>query len=180
MGTFGSRLSDPRYVSVVRFAALQLDLGAYPLGPSTGMHVLSQEGCHGSSARYQRAKPLARASLSDGVQVVVTQHCSFTSSDGTVTEVIGSGAGASFAAVSQGSSSIRALYNAREVASASLSVANASIATSRVSVSSSVGPTFYAVNGSTAPLNVELSLVCLLYTSPSPRDGLLSRMPSSA
>ena len=25
-----------------------------------------------------------------------------------------------------------------------------------------------------------LDLVCLLYTSPSPRDGLLSRMPSSA
>ena len=25
-----------------------------------------------------------------------------------------------------------------------------------------------------------LILVCLLYTSPSPRDGLLSRMPSSA
>ena len=25
-----------------------------------------------------------------------------------------------------------------------------------------------------------LRLVCLLYTSPSPRDGLLSRMPSSA
>ena len=25
-----------------------------------------------------------------------------------------------------------------------------------------------------------LHLVCLLYTSPSPRDGLLSRMPSSA
>ena len=25
-----------------------------------------------------------------------------------------------------------------------------------------------------------LALVCLLYTSPSPRDGLLSRMPSSA
>ena len=25
-----------------------------------------------------------------------------------------------------------------------------------------------------------LNLVCLLYTSPSPRDGLLSRMPSSA
>ena len=29
-------------------------------------------------------------------------------------------------------------------------------------------------------LSVPLSLVCLLYTSPSPRDGLLSRMPSSA
>ena len=27
---------------------------------------------------------------------------------------------------------------------------------------------------------VESSNVCLLYTSPSPRDGLLSRMPSSA
>ena len=26
----------------------------------------------------------------------------------------------------------------------------------------------------------ELLIVCLLYTSPSPRDGLLSRMPSSA
>ena len=25
-----------------------------------------------------------------------------------------------------------------------------------------------------------LSFICLLYTSPSPRDGLLSRMPSSA
>ena len=25
-----------------------------------------------------------------------------------------------------------------------------------------------------------LSVICLLYTSPSPRDGLLSRMPSSA
>ena len=25
-----------------------------------------------------------------------------------------------------------------------------------------------------------MSYVCLLYTSPSPRDGLLSRMPSSA
>ena len=29
-------------------------------------------------------------------------------------------------------------------------------------------------------LTKELYKVCLLYTSPSPRDGLLSRMPSSA
>ena len=29
-------------------------------------------------------------------------------------------------------------------------------------------------------LNTEVSDICLLYTSPSPRDGLLSRMPSSA
>ena len=27
---------------------------------------------------------------------------------------------------------------------------------------------------------IALSVNCLLYTSPSPRDGLLSRMPSSA
>ena len=29
-------------------------------------------------------------------------------------------------------------------------------------------------------LSAHLDTVCLLYTSPSPRDGLLSRMPSSA
>ena len=28
--------------------------------------------------------------------------------------------------------------------------------------------------------HTEMSKICLLYTSPSPRDGLLSRMPSSA
>ena len=28
--------------------------------------------------------------------------------------------------------------------------------------------------------NIDLNKICLLYTSPSPRDGLLSRMPSSA
>ena len=30
------------------------------------------------------------------------------------------------------------------------------------------------------PFRAELLKACLLYTSPSPRDGLLSRMPSSA
>ena len=29
-------------------------------------------------------------------------------------------------------------------------------------------------------MHISRSMVCLLYTSPSPRDGLLSRMPSSA
>ena len=29
-------------------------------------------------------------------------------------------------------------------------------------------------------LNIDIRNICLLYTSPSPRDGLLSRMPSSA
>ena len=28
--------------------------------------------------------------------------------------------------------------------------------------------------------SIDMSNICLLYTSPSPRDGLLSRMPSSA
>ena len=32
----------------------------------------------------------------------------------------------------------------------------------------------------TISFGIELYMVCLLYTSPSPRDGLLSRMPSSA
>ena len=36
---------------------------------------------------------------------------------------------------------------------------------------------FVSSNTSSIPLSV---LTCLLYTSPSPRDGLLSRMPSSA
>ena len=41
--------------------------------------------------------------------------------------------------------------------------------------------------GEESPLSVEILMksvlrenTCLLYTSPSPRDGLLSRMPSSA
>ena len=38
------------------------------------------------------------------------------------------------------------------------------------------GPVF----ASWLPWQVEQYLACLLYTSPSPRDGLLSRMPSSA
>ena len=34
----------------------------------------------------------------------------------------------------------------------------------------------------TTPISKEdiKNMICLLYTSPSPRDGLLSRMPSSA
>ena len=37
-------------------------------------------------------------------------------------------------------------------------------------------------NAYTATITVtgDTPMVCLLYTSPSPRDGLLSRMPSSA
>ena len=35
-------------------------------------------------------------------------------------------------------------------------------------------------NSAIQELLSDLSITCLLYTSPSPRDGLLSRMPSSA
>ena len=38
----------------------------------------------------------------------------------------------------------------------------------------------YEVDTGCGFLNHMLELFCLLYTSPSPRDGLLSRMPSSA
>ena len=36
------------------------------------------------------------------------------------------------------------------------------------------------VNIEQASFYIDLLDICLLYTSPSPRDGLLSRMPSSA
>ena len=36
------------------------------------------------------------------------------------------------------------------------------------------------VISSSVSSNHDLYIICLLYTSPSPRDGLLSRMPSSA
>ena len=38
----------------------------------------------------------------------------------------------------------------------------------------------YFTGESVNMLNVRDLVICLLYTSPSPRDGLLSRMPSSA
>ena len=40
--------------------------------------------------------------------------------------------------------------------------------------------TFNAFAGADQWATIALTNVCLLYTSPSPRDGLLSRMPSSA
>ena len=56
-----------------------------------------------------------------------------------------------------------------------------------IPLSASVGDDEIAVRMLAAPVNPsDLNAiegkypVCLLYTSPSPRDGLLSRMPSSA
>ena len=43
-------------------------------------------------------------------------------------------------------------------------------------IDSHVHPVF----GDWTPRQSQLGWICLLYTSPSPRDGLLSRMPSSA
>ena len=42
------------------------------------------------------------------------------------------------------------------------------------------GLTAYNHNLDTSPEHYKNIITCLLYTSPSPRDGLLSRMPSSA
>ena len=43
-----------------------------------------------------------------------------------------------------------------------------------------VGGDYWSVWPSYLLSMVDDSIICLLYTSPSPRDGLLSRMPSSA
>ena len=44
-----------------------------------------------------------------------------------------------------------------------------------------IGSKAQVVMGGGAPVVVQsMTNTCLLYTSPSPRDGLLSRMPSSA
>ena len=42
------------------------------------------------------------------------------------------------------------------------------------------GPDLDTLNQVSDEVLATLSTICLLYTSPSPRDGLLSRMPSSA
>ena len=39
---------------------------------------------------------------------------------------------------------------------------------------------FKAIQDASSRFNIAKNRICLLYTSPSPRDGLLSRMPSSA
>ena len=42
------------------------------------------------------------------------------------------------------------------------------------------GGEILTISDSTTSLDSSTLYICLLYTSPSPRDGLLSRMPSSA
>ena len=43
-----------------------------------------------------------------------------------------------------------------------------------------VDPNFNVMRSNDTESSTATYIVCLLYTSPSPRDGLLSRMPSSA
>ena len=43
-----------------------------------------------------------------------------------------------------------------------------------------VGKTYAMLDDAHEQLKSGVDVICLLYTSPSPRDGLLSRMPSSA
>ncbi len=43
-----------------------------------------------------------------------------------------------------------------------------------------IGIDLGTTNSCVAVMEGDQAKVCLLYTSPSPRDGLLSRMPSSA
>ena len=56
---------------------------------------------------------------------------------------------------------------------------NAQLIYSMTSHDDDVTPLPFDVDASNGAVYVTSSL-CLLYTSPSPRDGLLSRMPSSA
>ena len=44
----------------------------------------------------------------------------------------------------------------------------------------SIGPSRVILEPRTLAKLLDILDICLLYTSPSPRDGLLSRMPSSA
>ena len=65
----------------------------------------------------------------------------------------------------------------------SFGTTNGSIWGTPENVTSNATYTIYANNSggsASATLTLNMNWTCLLYTSPSPRDGLLSRMPSSA
>ena len=60
------------------------------------------------------------------------------------------------------------------------SIANAFDSDPAKGTQNKVGTYLALVNYHANPITSAMFLTCLLYTSPSPRDGLLSRMPSSA
>ena len=61
-----------------------------------------------------------------------------------------------------------------------LSVENRDATNDQVTVDAANATKKYGVAVKCATITPDEGRVCLLYTSPSPRDGLLSRMPSSA
>ena len=63
--------------------------------------------------------------------------------------------------------------------SANVVYANCGDITGKVSIVGNEFPAIHTVAKGAAECASD-SVACLLYTSPSPRDGLLSRMPSSA
>ena len=162
LGAFGTLESVPLEISLVRFARLEFELGAYPSGPASGVRSLSLIGC---GMEHQRARPSVTALLTDGAAVTVTPHCSFSSSNASIVSVVGAGSTASFAAAA-GSSNIAGTEAAAvltasfedEHASVTLGVSGGSVAISEVSVSSNTGSTFYALRGSSAGLRVDLRL----------------------
>ena len=62
-----------------------------------------------------------------------------------------------------------------KIGAVTISTASTTTYTVTVAAKAGGGGNAFYIDGVQAP-----SLTCLLYTSPSPRDGLLSRMPSSA
>ena len=56
----------------------------------------------------------------------------------------------------------------------------AAVETDEIEFADGAEPAVYAAAYSDNLIRERLDYHCLLYTSPSPRDGLLSRMPSSA
>ena len=64
--------------------------------------------------------------------------------------------------------------------STGFSTAGATAADVRLMVAAVGGRLGVKASGGIRSLSDALTMICLLYTSPSPRDGLLSRMPSSA
>ena len=162
LGDFGTLRSEPFEISLVRFARLEFKLGAYPAGPASGVTHLSRIGC---GREHQRARPSVAALLSDGASVMVTRHCRFTSSNTSLVSVLGGGLTATFAAadgsaINGGMVEVAVLTASfrNSHASATLGVSSTSVAIREVSVTSSVGSTFYAIGGSRADLKVDVRL----------------------
>ena len=70
--------------------------------------------------------------------------------------------------------------NGLAAASSSITAAGSLFAQGSSNTTTGDFPAWTSVTSTIAAGDAANSMICLLYTSPSPRDGLLSRMPSSA